>query len=60
MYSSWLLSKKVCTILRENMAVERILAELALFNEFLFFPTAAAAAESEMKKSERWPRTADR
>lgn len=42
------------------MAVERILAELALFNEFLFSPTAAAAAESEMKKSERWPRTADR
>jgi hypothetical protein len=52
-YSFWLLSKKVCTILRENMAVERILAELALFNEFLFFPAAAAAAESEMKKSER-------
>jgi hypothetical protein len=37
-YSFLLLSKKVGTIFRENMAVERILAELALFNEFLFFP----------------------
>jgi hypothetical protein len=52
-YSFLLLSKKVGTIFRENMAVERILAELALFNEFLFFSTAVAAAESEMKKSER-------